>query len=171
VTLLFNPGVAWPQAAMFAAVAVSISDCMWRRVGHGLVLSCLAIALGMQLSHGGLQAVGDGLVAAALGGGLMVLAYAAGMVGAADAKVTFAFAAMVGTAGLLPLMGAASLALGVMGVASLAGEQDRWQRITVVLSHMPTGQALHRARKSGQTLPATVALSLGLAVALIKQGS
>ncbi len=157
IALRHSPSM-WSCALMAVLICVSVSDILWRRVTN---LTCLAGWL-MGLCMWG-QAFGWRGALAALCASVLcfcvgVFMYAFGTIGAADAKVLAAYGAFVGLGASMHLIIYGALFAGALGVVALYRPGLNALNQMVEACFHPVG-ALQRARKNGQTMPLTVALS------------
>lgn len=158
-------GGRWPLAVMAMLLCVCVSDILWRRVSNAMVLTVWGFGISLWVGAYGLAGLllclGSFAVCLILG----LLVWAPGAVGAADAKVFAAYGSIVGLAAVPQLIGYGLLFAALMGVVSLYQPGPQPILSMAVACLHPQG-ALARARKSGQTMPLTVALSGGVYVVL-----
>lgn len=105
------------------------TDTFHRRISNRLNLLLLTSGLGLQAALRGLGGLWDGLAAFGLALGAMVFLYAAGAVGAGDAKFMAAIGAWLWPLGCLAAMAAGILLAGAAGVISIARASNRTQYV------------------------------------------
>ena len=85
----------------FGLVAAAVWDLSRRRVPNLLNLAILAAGLGARAAAGGLPALTDGALGAALGLAVLLPPFAARWIGAGDVKLVAAIGAWLGPSGVL----------------------------------------------------------------------
>lgn len=156
---------AWKPVLVALVISIALSDLRRRRVSNNLSLSVLALGLAAWLQVGGTWGVMQWFFGLVLGGAVLLVPYAAGMLGAADVKVFAAYAAVAGSSRLPVLFGASLLAAGALSLGYLVA----WYGASpAALANrlLAARGALERGRKARRTLPLTLALGVGLVVAL-----
>lgn len=150
----------WPLAIISAMLAICISDLLWRRVANSITMSFWLLGLCFATQGGGWTGLGASLMASIVCLTIALIPYAFGLMGAADVKVFAGFGALVGPASILPLIAYAAIFAGFMGAVAL-WRQGSYSISRMVVACLHPQGALERARKSGQTMPLTVAFCSG----------
>src|SRR5579859_646756 len=88
--------VVYLSVALGAALVASVTDVRTRRIPNWLTGSTILAGLLLHLVMGGWTQAALALAAAAVGGGLFLLFYIAGGMGAGDVKLMAAIACLVG---------------------------------------------------------------------------
>jgi Flp pilus assembly protein protease CpaA len=151
----------WSTALMGALLAVCVSDLLWRRVANSIALCTLCMGLGLWTCAFGAKGFGASMVAAAACFMLAIGLYVGGVVGAADVKIFAAYGSWVGPYKIAALCIDGALFAGVLGLVALYQPGPNPIQGIIAACLNPVG-ALPRARKNGQTMPLTVALSAGV---------
>lgn len=154
--------LGWPAVFVLALVTMAVSDIRWRRLSNLLILYTSFAALLFWALHAGLHGLGTSLLGGLVAALVLLPAYAAGWVGAADVKVLFALGAMVGLQRVPQMLLVSALFAGLMSAMSLAIWRNFHLHAIVDACCRPQG-ALSRARASQQTMPLAVCLAAGAA--------
>jgi len=156
---------SWSLALMTAMLAVCVSDLLWRRVTNAITLCTWCIGLCLWAQAFGARGLGASALASLVCFALAIGLYVGGIVGAADVKIFAAYGGWVGLSKIADLCIYGALFAGVLGLVALyrPGPNPIQRILSACLN--PVG-ALPRARKNGQTMPLTVALSAGVYVIL-----
>lgn len=147
------------------------TDTRHRRIANRLNLLLLVSGLGVQAAVRGLGGLWDGLAAFGLALGAMVFLYAAGAVGAGDAKFMAAIGAWLWPIGCLAAMAAGILLAGAAGVLSIVRASNRTQyvdNLTLIAHKIVSGRifdsqiASHEVlNQSRRSMPFGAFLGLG----------
>ncbi len=159
--LLFVIGMAW----------VAALDLRSRRVENRVTLTLLVAALVVRTLHSSFDGLTDGLLGAALGGGLLLIPFALRWLGGADVKVAAALGAWLGPA-LLPVALAAGFVVGgVMALALLLARPDLRKSVRANVGVAVITQSLPdpMRRRPGWTVPHVTAYAIG-ATAVVLAG-
>jgi prepilin peptidase CpaA len=116
--------------ALGCAVVASVYDMRERRIPNRLTGSCLLAGLLLHLAVGGWSGLGSASLASLTAGGLFLIFFIAGGMGAGDVKLMAAMAAITGLAPLQLFLLATVLAGGVFALA-LAGYHGRLRQTFV----------------------------------------
>lgn len=146
-------------------LSIALSDLRQRRVSNDLSLSVTALGLAVWVYQCGFWGALQWCVGLLLGGAIFVVPYALGLLGAADVKVFAAYAAVAGIYQLPVLFAASVLAAGVLSLGYLVVWNGA-SPATITQRLLNARGALDRGRRAQRTLPLTLALGVGLVVAL-----
>ncbi|MFQ5351703.1 MAG: prepilin peptidase [Candidatus Binatia bacterium] len=163
-------------ATVLAFLAIAgLSDLRSRRISNRLNLGATVIGLWLHFVGGGL----DGLCFAAAGWvvglTLLLLPFAAGLVGGGDVKFTAAAGAFLGYRLLLVGLAAGVLLGGVVGLITLlvrGRAREAFRRLYGDLFSLASGVRPERLSQSAgvETVPYGLLLAIGMAAALIGNG-
>ncbi|MCK6482666.1 MAG: prepilin peptidase [Phycisphaerae bacterium] len=131
------------------------TDAFHRRISNRLNLLLLVSGLCAQAALRGLGGLWDGLASCALALGAMVFLYAAGAVGAGDAKFMAAIGAWLWPIGCLAAMAAGILLAGGAGVISIARSSNRAQyvdNLTLIAHKLMSGRIFNSQVASHEML-------------------
>lgn len=109
--------VIYISSALLCALAATVPDLRSRRIPNLLTGPAIASGLLLHLLLGGLPSLGLSLLAGSLAGGLFLLFFIAGGMGAGDVKLMTAVGCLAGTAYLKETLIATVLIGAVMGIA------------------------------------------------------
>ena len=157
----------YPAAALSLALAGSATDIRSRRIPNSLTLPGILFGLILHLFLGGWTALGLSAVAAVICGGIFLIFWLAGGMGAGDVKLMAAVAAIAGLPHVAYLLIYTALAGGVMAVI-LAVCRGRLRQTVVnigalALHHRFEGLAPHP--EFNVSNPRTLRLPYALAIA------
>lgn len=150
----------WTMVVVAAMLAIAISDIVWRKVSNKVVAFSWLLGCGLMAHESGLLGLEGALVASLTCFALAIVPYAFGLIGAADVKVFSALGALVGPGAVVSLLLYAAFFAGLLGIVALLHRSSFSVSQMAIACLNPQG-ALDRARKSGQTMPLTVALCSG----------
>ncbi len=176
---------------MLHAVAIAVAGAaVWfdwreRRIPNRLVAVGMAAGLGLGLVTGGLRGLGASAAGLIVGGAILFVPFALGWVGAGDVKLLAAVGAILGPRGAALSMLYGAVAGGIMSAAVLMRRRRLGLTLAGIgiafigfLSYVAPGilgRSMRLARQSGQALlaprsgvaiPYSVAIGLGLLVAM-----
>ena len=146
-------------------LSIALSDLRCRRVSNDLSISVASIGLAMWLYQSGTWGALQWSIGLTLGGAVLVLPYAYGLLGAADVKVFAAYAAVAGPGRLPTLLCAGLFAAGALSIGYLVAWYGT-SPSSIAVRLLGARGALDRGRRAQRTLPLTLALGAGLVVAL-----
>ena len=161
--------------ALLCAVVASIYDVRERRIPNRLTGSCLLAGLLLHLAVGGWLALGSAALAAVAAGGLFLVFFIAGGMGAGDVKLMAAVGAIAGLAPLELLMLATVLA-GALFALALAGYHGRLRQtlsnvVALLVHHGRRGLRPHPemnlSNKQTLRLPFALPIAAGCLVSLL----
>ncbi len=124
--------------ALLCAAVASIYDVRERRIPNWLTGACLCAGLLLHLIFGGWHDLGSATVAALAAGGLFLIFFVAGGMGAGDVKLMAAIGAIAGLAPLQLLI-LATVVAGALFALALAGYHGKLRQtfgnVAAILSH------------------------------------
>ena len=124
--------------ALLCAASASVYDVRERRIPNRLTGPCLLAGLSLHLAIGGWHALGSATLAALTAGGLFLVFFIAGGMGAGDVKLMAAVGAITGTT-LLQLLILATVLAGALFALALAGYRGRLRQtlsnVAALLAH------------------------------------
>lgn len=144
-------------------LTICLGDLQRRRVSNELSVCVALLALVQWTQVAGAWGLLQWTLGLLLGFSMLAVVYAAGLLGGADVKVFAAYAAFAGVSRLPTLMLSCMLAAGALSLMYLVA----WHGASPTAIYIATTgkqDALAQARRTGRTLPLTVALLLGLVV-------
>ena len=153
---------AWVAATVAALLATIISDTLYRRIPNALSLAVWLLGCSYWGAHQGMPGLWLALQGTLVGGGLLMLLYVMGTLGAGDVKVFAGFGALLGPeqalwAGLYGLV-----AGGVLSLIAIYVHRLSLADLRQGFAHLRLGAALQRARQRGTTVPLGVGLAIGV---------
>ncbi len=128
----------FPSLALLCAAVASIYDVRERRIPNRLTGGCLLTGLMLHLVLGGWRGLSSALLAALTAGGLFLVLFIAGGMGAGDVKLMAAIGALAGFASLQILVLATVLAGGLFALAVAVYHGRLWQtlrNVVALISH------------------------------------
>lgn len=137
----------YATAALTCAAVAVVCDVRERRIPNWLTGPALVLGLGLHAVLGGMAQCGWALLAAVIAGGIFLVFYAAGGMGAGDVKLMAALAAIVGPSHVAVLLIATVIAGGVfaVGFALYRGALRRTlgNVVAIAVHHRTNGFAEH----------------------------
>lgn len=163
----------YATAALACAAVAAACDVRERRIPNWLTGPALFLGLGLHFVLGGAAQCGWTLLGAVIAGGIFMVFYAAGGMGAGDVKLMAALAAIVGPSNVAMLLIATVIAGGVfaVGFALYRGalRQTLGNVIAIAVHHRVNGFAEHPElnvrNESTLRLPYAVPIAVGCIVA------
>lgn len=140
-------GLIYASAALICAGLATISDIRERKIPNRLTGPALLCGLTLHLVLGGLHGLGAAAVAALVAGGIFMIFYVAGGMGAGDVKLIAALASL-SAAGDVPHLLIATMIIGALfalGLAAWRGALRQTMRNMVMLlvHHSQNGVSAH----------------------------
>jgi prepilin peptidase CpaA len=167
--------IAYASTALLCATVAAVYDLKTRRIPNLLTGPSILLALLLHLVLGGWGQLGLSAAAALIGGGIFLLFYLAGGMGAGDVKLMAAVAALAGYASVPRLLIATVLTGGVLalGLAILRGKLKTTLRniVALLLHHRAEGLTPHPDLNLQNTntlrLPYAMAIAAGCLVTFV----
>lgn len=163
--------IAYPASATLCAATGAVFDVRSRRIPNLLTLSAIPAGLLLHWGLGGWRQLGSSLVAGLICGGIFLVFYLAGGMGAGDVKLITAAGCLAGLSGAGWLLILTALAGGVMAIA-LALYRRRLKETLVnmtalLLHHRFAGLTPHPElnidNRQALSLPYALAIAVGSA--------
>jgi len=173
-TLPWNWALGLPMLAVWCGL-LCWHDARTRRLPNWLTLGGAAGALAVRALWGGLPLALDGLAAAGVAGGLMLLPFLAGGAGGGDVKLLFAAGAISGWSRLFPFLILTCVAGVAFGVVLMTGGRIDGSRIRHYLRSMVDWRydrvagrsALPSPDSERVRMPFAIPVTIGLLAALL----
>jgi len=145
--MAINPQTTYLTAALACASIASLYDLRTRRIPNKLTLPAILCGLLLHLFRGGPAEMGMAAVAGLIAGGVFLLFFLAGGMGAGDVKLMTAVGCLAGTKSIADVLIATVLIGAVMGIA-LALYRGKLRQIlmnvfTLVQHHRVAGLEAH----------------------------
>ncbi len=145
--MVLSPQTIYLSAALVCALAASLHDLRSRRIPNLLTGPAILFGLLLHLYLGGPAQLGLSALAGLIAGGIFLLFFVAGGMGAGDVKLMAAVGCLAGTAYIKDVLLATALVGGIMGVA-LALYRGRLRQtianvILLVQHHNSVGLTAH----------------------------
>jgi prepilin peptidase CpaA len=166
---------AYATAALLCATVAAACDLKTRRIPNLLTGPSILLGLLLHLALGGWSQLGLSAAAALIGGGIFLVFYLAGGMGAGDVKLMAAVASLVGYHSVPKLLIATVLTGGVLalGLALLRGKLKTTLRnvVALLLHHRAEGLTPHPELNLQNTntlrLPYAIAIAAGCLVTFV----
>lgn len=153
---------AWAAATVAALLATIVSDTLYRRIPNLLSLTVWLLGCLFWGTHQGWSGLLVAMEGTLVGGGLLLLLYLLGTIGAGDVKVFAGFGALLGPQQALWGCLYGLLAGGVLSVVAIYAHRMSVSDLRQGFAHLRFGAALQRARERGTTVPLGVGLAVGV---------
>jgi prepilin peptidase CpaA len=145
--MTINPQTIYLEAALVCASIASLYDLRTRRIPNKLTLPAILAGLTLHLVRGGPTELGLSALAGLIAGGVFLLFFLAGGMGAGDVKLMTAVGCLVGTGSIKDVLISTVLIGGIMGVG-LAIYRGRFRQtirnvITLMHHHKAEGLEAH----------------------------
>ncbi len=166
-----DDGPLYCMLAVVCATAAAVYDVREQRIPNGLSGSILAAGLSIHLCLQGWHGLASSSLAALVAGGLFLVLFVAGGMGAGDVKLMTAVAAVTGSAPLLPML-LATVTVGALYALLLATYEKQLastlrNTAAVIGHHLRSGlrphASLNLANQKTLRLPFAVPVTLGCA--------
>jgi prepilin peptidase CpaA len=169
---VYATNIAYASAALFCATVAAACDLKTRRIPNLLTGPSILFGLLLHLALGGWSQLGWSAAAALIGGGIFLVFYLAGGMGAGDVKLMAAVASLAGYSSVPTLLIATVLSGGVLalGLATLRGRLKATLRniVVLVLHHRAEGLTPHPdlnlQNNNTLRLPYAIAIAVGCLV-------
>jgi prepilin peptidase CpaA len=167
-----TPNIVYAATALLCAAIAAVCDLKTRRIPNLLTGPSILLGLLLHLVLGGWSELGWSAAAALIGGGIFLVFYLAGGMGAGDVKLMAAVAALAGYSFVPKLLIATVLIGGVLalGMAVLHGKfKTTVRNIVALLQHhraegLTPHPALNVQNSSALRLPYAIAIAAGCLV-------
>jgi prepilin peptidase CpaA len=162
--------------AAWIAVIAATWDLKWRRIPNTLTMPAVISGIALHSVQSGREGLVSSLLGMAIGGGLLLVFYIFGGMGAGDVKLMAGIGALTGYRLVLPVLFLIGVAGGIMAVGKLAARFADRQRIkraelTDSAAGANLGQVAERDRPGGglmkETMPYGVAIAAGTLASLV----
>ena len=162
--------------AAWIAVTAATWDLKWRRIPNILTIPAVISGLALHSVQSGWDGFVSSLLGMAIGGGILLIFYIFGGMGAGDVKLMAGIGAFVGYHLVLPVLFLIGIAGGIMAIGRLAARLvDRQRGKKAELTDSPAGATLGTAADSDrpggglmkETMPYGVAIAAGTLVSLV----
>jgi prepilin peptidase CpaA len=145
--MVITPQTTYMEAALVCASIASLYDLRTRRIPNKLTLPAILFGLALHLVRGGPVELGLSALAGLIAGGVFLLFFLAGGMGAGDVKLMTAVGCLLGTGHIKDVLISTVLIGAVMGIA-LAIYRGRFLQtlgnvFTLVQHHRVSGLAEH----------------------------
>jgi prepilin peptidase CpaA len=155
--------------AVVFAVAGAIVDARTRRIPNRLTYLGLVVALSVRVFVVGWPGLRDGLIGALIGGGLFLILFLVGGMGAGDVKLMAAVSAWAGSAQVANLLAATVFAGGAMAIALMLYRRRALvtllNTVELIRHHLATGLRPHPKlnikEPSSMRIPFAPAIAIG----------
>ncbi len=166
--------IVFAAGALLCATVASVYDVRERRIPNRLTGPCVAVGLLLHFALSGWSGLASSLLAALAGGGVFLVFFLVGGMGAGDVKLMAAIGSLTGLAPLQLVILATVIAGGIFALV-LAGYHGRLRRtfgnvLALVVHHGRQGLAPHPDLNLGNQdalrLPFALPIAAGCMVAL-----